>query len=92
MVLPNDERVTSSKCYSLSFKIGNVNVEHQFYVLDINSDLIVGSDFLRRFEVFLDYADMTAVLNVDGTVVPVPVMSQAYEIKDVLTNLNKISL
>ena len=40
-----------------------MDFEHIFYVLDITSDIILGNDFLRKFEVSLDYSDMTAVIS-----------------------------
>ncbi len=49
VVLPNGECVTTNECYLMKFKIGNVFIKHLFFVLDINSDIILGNDFLRTY-------------------------------------------
>ena len=92
VVLPNNEEVSTSECYNVSFKLENRIFKHIFYVLDINSDIILGNDFLRRFKVLLDYSDMTAVLSEEGNTVTVPIVSKAYAALDVIDNLNKITL
>ena len=58
--------------------------------LDINSDVILGNDFLKRFEISLDYSDMTAVLSSKNVSVEVPRVSKAFDTRDIIANLSKM--
>ncbi len=87
VVMPNNESVMTNECYLMKFKIGNVFIKHLFYVLDINSDIILGNDFLRTYQVQLDYEDMTACVSVNDDNVILPMVCKSFEVRDILSNL-----
>lgn len=66
----NEEKQKSLGSILINIKIGNLSIEHKFYLIDdtfpLPSHGIIGRDFLKRLKCNLDYAQMLFSVRLDN--------------------------
>ena len=75
----------NAKCM-ICLKVGSIDIHHQFWVVPMATDCILGGDFLCRHRGIIDYKDM--VFTINNEKVPLRQLNEEYHRNNRYRTLN----